>query len=176
MKSLALVLNVESLCFWNSIWKILWHGTTFDRVAFRVKVDRGHSSFQMMKSILRLEVALSTILVTGAHRGFGLVFAMQYSVRDDDVIGACRELSDAPTATGERVDAGVDVTDGVALLVSAIPGAMNCPGCVHQWAGTTVSTPRFPHRSACKAGKGHVLNPESLESVNLRINNFAHSS
>ncbi len=65
------------------------------------------------------EFALSTILVTGANRGIGLALAKQYSTRGDDVIGVCRESSDALTATGARVEVGVDVTDGVALAALA---------------------------------------------------------
>ncbi|MGB0133776.1 SDR family oxidoreductase [Dokdonella sp.] len=58
---------------------------------------------------------MSTILVTGANRGIGLSLAKQYAARGDDVIGTCRESSDALEATGARVESGVDVTDGVAL-------------------------------------------------------------
>lgn len=58
---------------------------------------------------------MSTILVTGANRGIGLGLARHYAARGDDVIGACREGSDALAATGARVEAGVDVTDGDAL-------------------------------------------------------------
>ncbi|MBL0164975.1 MAG: SDR family oxidoreductase [Xanthomonadales bacterium] len=72
-----------------------------------------------MQSILNQEIAVSTILVTGANRGIGLALAKQYSVRGDDVIGVCREGSDALMATGARVEAGVDVTDGAALAALA---------------------------------------------------------
>lgn len=58
---------------------------------------------------------MSTILVTGANRGIGLALAKQYTSRGDDVIGVCREGSDELAATGARVEAGVDVTDGAAL-------------------------------------------------------------
>ena len=59
---------------------------------------------------------MSTILVTGANRGIGLALARQYSSRGDDVIGVCREVSDELAATGARVENGVDVTDGAALV------------------------------------------------------------
>lgn len=58
---------------------------------------------------------MSSILVTGANRGIGLALAKQYAARGDDVIGVCREGSDALTANGARVESGVDVTDDGAL-------------------------------------------------------------
>ena len=58
---------------------------------------------------------MSIILVTGANRGIGLALVKQYVARNDDVIGVCRESSDALSATGAQVEAGVDVTDGAAL-------------------------------------------------------------
>ncbi len=62
---------------------------------------------------------MSTILITGANRGIGLALAKQYTCRGDLVIGACREPSDALAATGARIEAGVDVTDGEALAALA---------------------------------------------------------
>jgi NAD(P)-dependent dehydrogenase (short-subunit alcohol dehydrogenase family) len=73
----------------------------------------------MVKSIPDQEIAVSTILVTGANRGIGLALATQYTARGDDVIGVCREGSDALATTGARVEAGVDVTDGAALAALA---------------------------------------------------------
>ena len=58
---------------------------------------------------------MSTILITGANRGIGLALAKRYTSRGDDVIGVCREDSDELAATGARVEAGVDVTDGPAF-------------------------------------------------------------
>lgn len=88
-------------------------------VAFQAKVDRGRGRLHMVESILHQEIALSTILVTGANRGIGLSLAKQYVARGDDVIGVCREGSDALSATGARVEAGVDVTEGAALAALA---------------------------------------------------------
>ena len=58
---------------------------------------------------------MATILITGANRGIGLALAKRYASRGDDVIGVCREASDELAATGARVEAGIDVTDGPAL-------------------------------------------------------------
>ena len=58
---------------------------------------------------------MATILITGANRGIGLALAQQFAARGDDVIGVCRHDSDALAATGARVEAGVDVTDGAAV-------------------------------------------------------------
>lgn len=62
---------------------------------------------------------MATILVTGANRGIGLALAKRYRERGDDVIGVCREGSEALSASGARVEAGVDVTDGAALAALA---------------------------------------------------------
>lgn len=58
---------------------------------------------------------MATILITGANRGIGLALARQYTARGDRVIGACRHASEALAATGAQVEAGVDVTDPIAV-------------------------------------------------------------
>ncbi|MCE7033036.1 SDR family oxidoreductase [Lysobacter sp. GX 14042] len=67
---------------------------------------------------------MKTVLITGANRGIGLALARQYIERGDRVIGVCRHSSDELEATGARVEAGVDVTDGaaVARLASRLEG------------------------------------------------------
>lgn len=54
---------------------------------------------------------MSTIVIIGANRGIGLELARQYHARGDRVIAACRAPSDALSALGVRIEAGVDVGD-----------------------------------------------------------------
>jgi len=62
---------------------------------------------------------MATTLITGANRGIGLALARQFTARGDQVIGVCRQSSDALKATGARVEAGIDVTDEAALAALA---------------------------------------------------------
>ncbi|MBX3724557.1 MAG: SDR family oxidoreductase [Xanthomonadales bacterium] len=62
---------------------------------------------------------MSTILITGANRGIGLALVRHYRERGDQVIGVCRTGSAALAASGARVEAGVDVTDGAAVAALA---------------------------------------------------------
>ena len=58
---------------------------------------------------------MDTVLITGANRGIGLALAQVHAARGDRVIGVCRSESRELRATGARIEAGVDVTDEVAL-------------------------------------------------------------
>lgn len=58
---------------------------------------------------------MKTVLITGANRGIGLALARRFTSRGDTVIGVCRNASKDLEATGARVEAGIDVTDGQAL-------------------------------------------------------------
>jgi NAD(P)-dependent dehydrogenase (short-subunit alcohol dehydrogenase family) len=58
---------------------------------------------------------MSTVLITGANRGIGLALAQVCAARGDDVIGVCRETSDALQQTGARIETGVDVSDDAAV-------------------------------------------------------------
>ncbi|GAB4178442.1 MAG: SDR family oxidoreductase [Wenzhouxiangellaceae bacterium] len=58
---------------------------------------------------------MATIVITGANRGIGLAMARAYAQRGDRVIGICRRPSEALSALGQRIESGIDVTDGDAL-------------------------------------------------------------
>jgi NAD(P)-dependent dehydrogenase (short-subunit alcohol dehydrogenase family) len=97
---------------------VAWNAR-FSPTVIHCMVDHQRACLHMVESIPDQEIAVSTILVTGANRGIGLALVKRYSARGDDVIGVCRESSDALAATGARVEAGVDVTDGAALAALA---------------------------------------------------------
>ena len=67
---------------------------------------------------------MSTVLITGANRGIGLARAQACAARGNDVIGVCREGSDALRQTGARIETGVDVGDDAAVagLVRRLEG------------------------------------------------------
>lgn len=62
---------------------------------------------------------MQTVLITGANRGIGLALTQQSRERGDRVIAVCRQASDALSATGAEVEAGVDVTDAQAIRALA---------------------------------------------------------
>ena len=55
---------------------------------------------------------MATIVITGCNRGIGLELARQLSQRGDNVIGICRQASDALRELGIRIVEGVDVGSG----------------------------------------------------------------
>ncbi|MCW8925165.1 MAG: SDR family NAD(P)-dependent oxidoreductase, partial [Xanthomonadales bacterium] len=61
---------------------------------------------------------MKTILVTGSNRGIGLELCTQLLARGEQVIAACRQVSDELKSTGARVIEGIDVCsdDSLALL------------------------------------------------------------
>lgn len=58
---------------------------------------------------------MTTTLITGANRGVGLALTQAFAARGDDVIAVCRQPSEALTATGVRVEAGIELTDDACL-------------------------------------------------------------
>ena len=58
---------------------------------------------------------MATVLVTGANRGIGLEYCRQLSVRGDDVIAVCREASPELESLGIRIEAGIELTDSLAI-------------------------------------------------------------
>ena len=68
-----------------------------------------------MKSGVSYEISMATYLVTGANRGIGLEYCRQLQQRGDTVIAVCREPSESLKDLGIRVEAGVDLTDKVAI-------------------------------------------------------------
>lgn len=65
---------------------------------------------------------MTTVLVTGSNRGIGLEICRQLAGRGDQVIGVCRQSSNALNALGVRVIEGVDVAteEGVTTLRAAL--------------------------------------------------------
>src|SRR4029079_18476598 len=61
------------------------------------------------------DIAMNTVLITGANRGIGLALTQTCIARGDRVIGVCRESSDALRQTGARIETGIDVGDDAAV-------------------------------------------------------------
>ncbi len=53
---------------------------------------------------------MSTVVVTGANRGIGLALCQAYAQRGWQVVGVCRESSDALAQCATQVITGIDVT------------------------------------------------------------------
>lgn len=54
-------------------------------------------------------------LILGASRGIGLALVQQLVARGEDCIATCRTPSSALSASGARIETGVDLTDGASL-------------------------------------------------------------
>ncbi len=65
---------------------------------------------------------MATFVITGCNRGIGLELVRQLDARGDDVVGVCRQSSEALDALGIRVIDGIDVStdEGVARLAAAL--------------------------------------------------------
>ena len=59
---------------------------------------------------------MGTVVITGANRGIGLELAKQYKARDDHVIAAVRQTSDALNELGVDIHEGVDMADHDSVL------------------------------------------------------------
>ena len=58
---------------------------------------------------------MACYVVTGANRGIGLALCRMLKRQGDEVIAACRKISDELGALNVRVEAGVDVADDAAV-------------------------------------------------------------
>jgi len=58
---------------------------------------------------------MTNVVVAGANRGIGLALVRCHLQRGDQVLGLCRQSSAELQASAARIEAGVEVTDDVAL-------------------------------------------------------------